>query len=126
DPGTVIPGIPVPAIHTFLGQFIDHDITLELGSAKISLDNPTPLNPDQIKKQIVNSRSPNLDLDNVYGPNLDGQMSPRDPDNTNKMRIDKVVHEQGLPDGVHDEWRDLPRLDNGTALIGDPRDDENI
>src|SRR6185437_10496430 len=63
DPGTVIPGIPVPAIHTFLGQFIDHDITLELGSAKISLDNPTPLNPDQIKKQIVNSRSPNLDLD---------------------------------------------------------------
>jgi hypothetical protein len=125
DPGTILPGIPVPAVHTFLGQFIDHDITLERGSAYISLEKPTPLSRDQIKKQIVNSRSPNLDLDNVYGPDLDGQLCPRNPDNPNKMKIDKVRPKRGLPKGK-DEWNDLPRLKDGTAQIGDPRDDENI
>lgn len=125
DPGKILPGIPVPAIHTFLGQFIDHDITLERGTAFISLDNPTPLSRDQIKKQIVNSRSPNLDLDNVYGPNLEGELSPRNPDNPQKMRLDKVRPEAGLPKGK-DEWNDLPRTDEGIAQIGDPRDDENI
>ena len=125
DPGYANFGIPVPAIHTFLGQFIDHDITLELGSADMSLDNPAPLSPDQIKTQIFNSRSPNLDLDNVYGPNLAGDLSPRDSHNPNKMRIDAVAPGLGLPKGK-DVWNDLPRLDDGTAMTGDPRDDENI
>src|SRR4051794_23374359 len=39
DPGEkVIPGIPIAAILTFFGQFVDHDITLELGSREISLN----------------------------------------------------------------------------------------
>lgn len=125
DQPLLIPGVTVPTIYTFLGQFIDHDITLmDDRGAQISLATPTPLDPDQIKK-IVSVRSPNLDLDNVYGPNLEGQMSPTDPDDGRMMKIDRVVHDRGLPDGVKDVWHDLPRLD-GTALIGDPRDDENL
>ena len=125
DPGITIPGIPVPAVHTFLGQFIDHDITLERGSGQISLATATPLSPDQIKQMIVNSRSPNLDLDNVYGPDLDGQFSPRDPQDSNKMLIGKVSPSKGLPKGK-DVWNDFPRLKNGKPLIGDPRDDQNL
>lgn len=125
DPADQIPGVPVPTIYTFLGQFIDHDITLmDDRGAQISLANPTPLDPDQIEK-IVSARSPNLDLDNVYGPNIEGQLSPTDPDDRRMMRIDRVEHDRGLPQGVKDVWHDLPRL-NGTALIGDPRDDENL
>lgn len=126
DRADKIPGVPVPAIYTFLGQFIDHDITLmDDRGAQISLANPTPLPPDQIKK-IVNARSPNLDLDNVYGPNLYGQFAPTDPKDPRKLDIGKVLYVSGLPDGVIDEWQDLPRPDDKIAQIGDSRDDENL
>ena len=127
DPATKIKGIQVPAIHTFLAQFIDHDITLmDDRGAQISLVNPTPLSTDQIAK-IVNARSPNLDLDNVYGPNIDPKLSPPKDDDTRKMRIEKVKYHNGLPEGVNDdELHDFPRLDNGTPRIGDSRDAENL
>lgn len=127
DPGEKIPGVPVPAIHTFLGQFIDHDITLliERGVNQITLEKPTPLSREQIREKIVNGRSPNLDLDNVYGPDVNGQLAPREP-NSDKMLIEKVGKGTfGLPGGK-DEWNDLPRLDHKTARIGDSRDDENL
>jgi hypothetical protein len=127
DPANEIPGIRVPAIHTFLAQFIDHDITLmDDRGAHISLAAPTPLSPDRINK-IVNARSPNLDLDNVYGPNIDPQLSPPTaPDDPRKMKIERVVGDGGLPKGVHDEWHDFPRVDNKVARIGDSRDAENL
>lgn len=126
DRADKIPGVPVPAIHTFLGQFIDHDITLmDDSGVQISLANPTPLSPDQIKK-IVNARSPNLDLDNLYGPNHQGQLAPIDPKDSRKLDIGKVLPISGLPDGVLDEWQDLPRPDKKIAQIGDSRDDENL
>lgn len=129
DPGPEqIPGVPVPEIYTFLGQFIDHDITLELGSKNLSLTTPVPIDPARMTQQIVNSRSPNLDLDNIYGPDLSGQLSPRDPYDSDKLRIDDVNFGspfRGLPPGK-DIQNDLPRDGHGTALIGDPRDDENV
>src|SRR5215831_9005793 len=129
DPGPgKIHGVPVPTIYTFLAQFVDHDITFERGSAGISLVNPEPIGPAQMAEQIVNSRSPNLDLDNVYGPDLKGQLAPRDPNDPNKLRIGEVDFGQparGLPP-AKDIYNDLPRDIKGTALIGDPRDDENV
>ena len=126
DPANQIPGIPVPAVHTFLAQFIDHDITLmDDRGAQISLENPTLLSPDQIAK-IINARSPNLDLDNVYGPNIDAQLSPPTDPDPRKMKIEKVIHDQGLPKGVNDELHDFPRIDNKTPRIGDSRDAENL
>jgi hypothetical protein len=121
------PGVPVPTIYTFFGQFVDHDITLERGSMNIKLkDYPEPIDPRELAKDIINSRSPNLDLDNVYGPNLEGELAPRDPINPDKLRVDKVEPaKRGLPP-TKDIFNDLPRDDDGKALIGDPRDDENV
>ncbi|HXQ36750.1 MAG TPA: peroxidase family protein, partial [Anaerolineales bacterium] len=120
------PGVIVPAIYTFFGQFVDHDITREKGSSTISLANPSPIDPALIPTLIVNSRSPNLDLDNVYGPNADGETAPPDLDDENKLLIEKVgPGTRGLVPGK-DVFNDFPRRLDGTARIGDERDDENI
>src|SRR5262249_7392124 len=126
DPGTS-PGAPVPTAYTFFGQFVDHDITLEQVSdtvRNLSVPDLTPIPFDGIEKQIVNFRSPNLDLDSVYSP-----MSPRDKD---KMLLGEVSYPRSLPNGIKDAHNDLPRRQssdprtNGRALIGDPRNDENV
>ncbi|MDI6105496.1 LysM peptidoglycan-binding domain-containing protein [Actinoplanes sp. NEAU-A12] len=139
---------PIPAAYTYLGQFIDHDITLEIdnreqglgsGDMTVLLDaGMTPLPLEQIRKVLRNQRSATLDLDSLYGP-----PAPRDPDNQDRMLIGKV-HELRLlnppnpngpplarPRGKGDdndlprEGRNIdPRLDRA-ALIGDPRNDEN-
>lgn len=48
----------IPAGFTYLGQFIDHDITFD----------PTPM-PDRRRDPhaIVNFRTPRFDLDSLYG-----------------------------------------------------------
>ena len=102
-------GLENPAIlsgETFLGQFIDHDMTFDRA--------PMPeqeLDP----KGLVNFDSPFFDLASVYGrgPDLDPQFYEADGKH---MRIVRTA------EGVED----LPRLDDGTALIGDSRNDENL
>jgi hypothetical protein len=92
---------------TFIAQFIDHDITLDT----------TPLDQQQADPDAkVNFRTPRYDLDNVYGrgPGNDPQLyDPTDPD---KLLLAKNVN------GV----LDVPRDSNGGAIIGDPRNDENL
>ena len=76
----------VPAIMTYFGQFIDHDITLELASADLpALTSPslTPLPLDHIRNNLRNARTATLDLDNLYD-----LPAPRDGD---KMRIGVVT-----------------------------------
>jgi len=48
----------IPAGFTYLGQFVDHDITYD-ATSKIERDN----DPDA----LVNFRTPRLDLDSLYG-----------------------------------------------------------
>ena len=60
---------PVPAAYTYLGQFIDHDVTLEATSAALDqLLDPAlkPLPLKQIRKDLKNARTATLDLDSVY------------------------------------------------------------
>jgi hypothetical protein len=60
---------PIPAAYTYLGQFIDHDITLEAASASLSeLLSPTmkPMSVQAIKVTLFNMRTATLDLDSVY------------------------------------------------------------
>jgi hypothetical protein len=96
---------------TFFGQFVDHDVTFDLGSR---LGEPT--RPEDSK----NSRSPGLDLDSVYGggplrsPELFGRRTTREP----LAGIKFIVESGGL-------FEDLPRTANGTAILGDPRNDEH-
>src|ERR1700733_620232 len=48
----------IPALYTYLGQFIDHDITF---------DPVSQLTKSQDPDGLVDFRTPALDLDNVYG-----------------------------------------------------------
>lgn len=48
----------VPVGHISFGQFIDHDITLDLSSSFARLDSP---------ESTPNARTPTLDLDSIYG-----------------------------------------------------------
>jgi Animal haem peroxidase len=123
-------GTPVPSVYTFLGQFIDHDITLEKSSETIrDISKPelSPISLDEIHEKIVNSRSPNLDLDSVYS-----SPAARDPSNEKKMRIDAVALPNLRPVGKS-PFNDLPRMapsddakTDRVALIGDKRNDENL
>lgn len=113
------PGVVVPAIYTFFGQFVDHDISREKGSSSILLSNPYPIDPKLIPTQIVNSRSPNLDLDHVYGPDdVDGELAPPDKDDPNKLAVGSVV--KGLLGPIPGKgiYHDLPRWDNGSPKVG--------
>jgi hypothetical protein len=91
---------------TFFGQFLDHDLTFDFSS---------PLGIPTAPESAVNSRTPALDLDSVYGrgPAVDPQLY--DPADPAKMRVESG----GL-------FEDLPRGPNSVAIIGDPRNDENI
>ncbi|GAA0421986.1 hypothetical protein Aca07nite_09700 [Actinoplanes capillaceus] len=140
---------PIPAAYTYLGQFIDHDITLEIQDAKAGLGSGdmavlldtgmSPLTLEQIRKVMRNQRSATLDLDSVYGP-----PQQRDPDNEDRLRVGKVhkitlqdppnpnppplARPQGKGDDndVHREPRNpLDPVHDRAALIGDPRNDEN-
>ncbi|MGP3914203.1 peroxidase family protein [Nonomuraea sp. 10N515B] len=91
---------------TFLGQFIDHDLTF---------DETSPLGVPTAPEQSPNTRTPGLDLDTVYGggPTADPQYyNPSDPA---KFRLESGGR-----------FEDLPRLPNRRAIIPDPRNDENL
>src|SRR5918911_1101967 len=88
DPGT---NPNLPAGYTFLGQFIDHDITFD---AAIILP------PDEIvPEEEVSLRSPSLDLDSLYGLNPETAKQAE----THKQRYEadgirlKVSQTQGDP-----------------------------
>jgi hypothetical protein len=97
----------IPALYTYLGQFIDHDITFDPVSMLTKMQDPDGL---------VDFRSPALDLDNIYGRGPNDQPYMYDG---LKFRLGDALIGQGVPDA-----NDLPRF-AGRALIGDPRNDEN-
>lgn len=116
----------IPAGYTYFGQFIDHDITRD-----ITVDdgvNPTPV------EDLVQSRSPTLDLDSVYGrPSKDGHASPRTEDNERFMFATTIGAEGGgrskedLNYDLHrKEITDKSRAVKSIALIPDGRNDENL
>lgn len=100
-------GSRTPAGYTYFGQFIDHDITLDVTSLS-----GRQIDPDK----ILNFRTPRLDLDCVYGRGPDDQPYLYEEGKTGKLLVGKI-------DGTN--LRDLPRNDVGRALIGDMRNDEN-
>ena len=106
----------LPGGFTYLGQFIDHDITA---------DKTEGLPAGTVDPQdIEQGRSPSLDLDSVYGGGPDGSPKLYEDD---KIHL-RIGHTTGRPDfGVTDSFpNDLPRDPMGKAIIGDHRNDENL
>ncbi|HYH81946.1 MAG TPA: heme peroxidase family protein [Longimicrobium sp.] len=93
---------------TFLGQFIDHDITFDPTSSLEKQNDP---------EAIHNFRTPLLELDSVYGSGPAASPFLYDTADGAKLLIGN--NSAGNPG-------DLPRNVQGTALIGDPRNDENL
>ncbi len=91
---------------TFFGQFIDHDITF---------DTTSPLGVTTEPSSSPNSRTPSLDLDSVYGQGPMSSAQLYDRDDRAKLRISSG--------GI---FEDLMRDETGTAIIPDPRNDENL
>lgn len=125
----------IPAGFTYVGQFVDHDITLDITS---SIDVFTDANT------INNMRSPSLDLDSLYsrGPGLDPFMysfPSSGPSTAIKFQLGTNTNTgPGGPAGIGgmkiQTNFDVPRIHNPldppasshTAIIGDPRNDENL
>jgi len=91
---------------TFVGQFMDHDMTFDVGSR---LGKPTE------PRKAKNARTPTFDLDSVYGAGPMADPRLYDPNDGIKFKLESG----GL-------FEDLPRNPDNTAIIGDPRNDENL
>jgi hypothetical protein len=98
----------IPAGYTYFGQFVDHDITFDPVSSLMRANDP---------EKLLNHRTPRLDLDNVYG------RGPDDQPYLYGRNGDKPKLVVGETPGTN--VSDLPRNANGTAIIGDMRNDEN-
>jgi len=91
--------------HFVLGQFLDHDLTLD--------QEPQPNQPVNLKS-LDNTRNALLDLDSVYG---DGpQRSPE------LYEADGRHLRVGVSNGIPD----VPRRADGSAILADGRNDESL
>src|SRR5215217_2623538 len=63
----------IPAVYTYWGQFINHDITAgsDTDTPEIGLASPIPHPPDAVAATLRNLRRPRLDLDSIYGDGPD-------------------------------------------------------
>ncbi len=105
DPG--LDNRKIPSGYTYFGQFIDHDITFDPTSSLQRQNDPN---------RLVNFRSPRFDLDCIYGRGVDDQPYLYDQSSGGWQFL---LGSNGGED-------DLQRNSQGRALIGDPRNDENI
>jgi Animal haem peroxidase len=107
----------VPAGYTYLGQFIDHDLTF---------DNTSSLNPadnGNIDRAPTNLRTPRFDLDSLYGDGPDAQPFMYADDGATLLFKDSYANQSQT--SFDQAKQDLLRSPNGRAIIGDKRNDEN-
>src|SRR6266567_6789092 len=110
----------IPSAYTYFGQFIDHDLTFDPASSLQKQNDPDAL---------VDYRTPQFDLDNIYGRGPDDQPYMYTDDGRTFVLGTKLTGNPNDPN-----TRDLPRHVSETtagqgrarALIGDPRNDENV
>ncbi len=110
---------PIPAGFTYLGQFIDHDLTFDKSTVMLG-DHISPA-------QMIQARSPSLDLDSLYGA------GPQEPASADFYETDGLHLKMGRTIGPPNrQGFDLPRGAGSTnaqrrrAVIPDPRNDENL
>jgi len=100
----------IPAGYTYLGQFIDHDITFDPASSLQQQNDPDALE---------DFRTPRFDLDCLYGrgPGDQPYLYAKPGRATFLLGPNRGINGMNRPD--------LHRSADGTALIGDKRNDEN-
>ncbi len=91
---------------TFVGQFIDHDLTFDATSRLGVATDPS---------RSPNSRTARFDLDSVYGGGPIAQSELYDPAHP----ITFLLESGG-------RFEDLPRRADHSAVVGDPRNDSNV
>jgi len=122
----------IPAGFTYFGQFVDHDMTFDptsIGESAVDVDD------------LVNFRTPALDLDSVYGsgPRDQPYLYQRATSTASaQMLVGPAVKVlPAAPGGADPQVQaldgalyDLPRVADGlpekTAVLGDKRNDENL
>lgn len=116
DPATIgAEDSTIESGYTYFGQFVDHDITLDVDSdIKIS----------QNARNLINYRTPNLDLDSVYGdgPAIDSFLYDLEGVKLLVGNTEVGIGDPSLPVMPFD----LQRNSTGKAIIADPRNDENL
>jgi heme peroxidase len=112
----------IPAGFTYLGQFIDHDLTFDRTNVMLGA-NVSPAT-------LLQARSPSLDLDSLYGAGPGDPESKKFYENDGlHLKMGKTVPADGFPAM---QGFDLPRGAGNTAakkrkaIIPDPRNDENL
>lgn len=90
----------------FFGQFVAHDITHDR----------SPLQETEDVGVLQNFRTPRLDLECIYGAGPVGQPYLYDVHDPDKLLVGRNGSETG----------DLPRNEQGLAIIGDPRNDTHL
>ena len=108
----------VPVGHVFFGQFVDHDITLDVSSSLSRVNDPS---------ETGNVRTPTLDLDCVYGAGPEAHPFLYDQADGPMKGVRLLT---GADQVTDPKWKavrknDLYRNSQGTAVIGDHRNDEN-
>jgi hypothetical protein len=105
----------ISAGYTYLGQFIDHDLTFDPASSLQKQNDP---------EALEDFRTPRFDLDSVYGRGPNDQPYLYD-DKGLRMLLGRRLTGSGDP-RARDLQRNAPRGGRQRALIGDPRNDENV
>ena len=117
-----------PSVYTYFGQFIAHDLTFDALGKHIQLTKDIEPMEVELVESLCNHRTGLLDLDSVYGPDF-GDAGPvylplNDGDRKDEFKLGFAISQisPSIPDA------DVPRqnrLPHG-ALIGDPRNDDNL
>jgi hypothetical protein len=112
----------VPAGYTYLGQFVDHDLTFDKTVVTLG---------DQVSPaDLLQGRSPTLDLDSLYGAGPTDPVSAEFYADDRHLKMGKTVR---VPPDRARVGFDLARVgteesgpNRRRALIPDPRNDENL
>lgn len=104
---------------TFFGQFVDHDMTFDPTSSLARRQDP---------ESIRNFRIPALDLDSVYGggPGVSPHLYDRNVNGGRTTLLTEAIPGSAAVSIDGSERFDVPRNGQLRALLGDPRNDENL
>jgi hypothetical protein len=109
----------ITAGFTFLGQFLDHDMTFDPTSSLARRQDP---------EAIRNFRIPALDLDSLYGggPVASPHLYDQTVDGGRTTLLTEEIPGSAAVSIDGTVRHDLPRNGQRVALVGDPRNDENL